>query len=210
MVANAPWRWTSRFAALVRGADRVLAADGGANHLARLGVRPEAVVGDLDSILPHVRAWVGEDRLVPRPDQNFTDLEKTLLYAVDELGVRTLTVLAATGGRLDHALANLGLVGRLAGRAEVEVVDELTRIVAVRGTASFATTPGQTVSLVPLGHCPAVTTSGLRWSLQAEPLDLLGRTGVSNVALGTRVELTVDGGTLLVFFHHLGEFATTW
>lgn len=209
-MANAPWRWTPAFAGMVRRAERVLAADGGANHLARIGVRPVAVVGDLDSILPGVRAWVGEDRLVLRPDQNFTDLEKTLRYAVDELGLRSFTVLAATGGRLDHALENLGLLGRLHGQAEVELVDETARIRAVRGAATFSATPGQTVSLVPLGSCAAVTTAGLRWPLAGEPLDLLHRTGVSNVAQDTRVQLAVEGGVLLVFLHHLGEFTTNW
>lgn len=201
VVANAPWRWTPFFTELVRRAERVLAADGGANHLARLGVRPDAVVGDLDSIRPGVRAWVGEERLVQRPDQNFTDLAKTLRYAVEELGAGAFTVLAATGGRLDHALENLALLGRLAGQAEVELVDEVARIVAVQGPATLSTTPGQTVSLVPLGRCERVTTAGLRWALAAEPLDLLRRTGVSNVAEGNEIRLVVEGGTLLVFLH---------
>ncbi|TFG39747.1 MAG: thiamine diphosphokinase, partial [Candidatus Aminicenantes bacterium] len=49
LVANAPLRWTPRLTALATAADVVLAADGGANHLARSGLRPAAVVGDLDS-----------------------------------------------------------------------------------------------------------------------------------------------------------------
>ena len=199
IVANAPWRWRPAFAALVRRAELVLAADGGANHLARIGVRPDAVVGDLDSIRPAVRRWIGEDRMVPRPDQEATDLHKALAYAFDERGAEEVTVLAATAGRLDHAVENLALVARWSLRGEVELRDEAHRIVAVLDASTIPTTRGQTVSLLPLGRCARVWTEGLRWRLDGEPLDLGGRTSVSNVAEGAQIALRVEEGALLVF-----------
>ena len=198
-MANAPWRWRTEFVELVRRSDLVLAADGGANHLARVGVRPAAVVGDLDSIRPGVRAWVGEERMVARPDQEFTDLHKTLAYAFEERGAARVTVLAATGGRLDHAIENLAILGRWASRGAVELRDEEHRIVAVGGALAVAAAAGATVSLMPLGRCARVWTRGLRWELDGGPLDLLGRTSVSNVAEGPRVEVRVEGGVVLVF-----------
>ncbi len=199
VVANAPWRWRPEFVALVRSASLVLAADGGANHLARIGVRPAAVVGDLDSIRPGVRRWIGEERMAARADQETTDLHKTLAYAFDERRARRVTILAATGGRVDHAVENLALLGRWAGRGELEILDGRHRIVPVRGARRFGSAPGRQVSLLPLGRCRRVWTTGLRWRLDGEPLDLAGRTGVSNVATGARVGVRVEGGTLLVF-----------
>ena len=199
MVASAPWRWRAPFVELVRCADSVLAADGGANHLARIGVRPHAVVGDLDSILPGVRRWVGEERMVPRPDQEFTDLHKTLAHAFDELGAGEVTVLAATGGRLDHAVENLALLARWASRGALELRDEWHRTVPVIETSEFVTAAGQRISLMPVGRCERVWTRGLHWELSGEPLDLVGRTGVSNLAEGQHVEVRVEGGAVLVF-----------
>ena len=204
IVGNAPWRWRPEFVALVRRAGLVLAADGGANHLARIGVRPAAVVGDLDSIRPGVRRWIGEERIVPRPDQEFTDLHKTIAYAFDERGAERVTILAATAGRLDHALENLALLGRWAGRGAIELFDEQHRIVAVSDTFTAAVGAGATVSLLPLGRCPRVWTRGLRWALAGEPLDLLGRTSVSNVAEGGPVEVRVEDGVVLVFLSGAG------
>jgi thiamine pyrophosphokinase len=97
IVANAPWTWRPEHVALARDADLLLAADGGANHLAAVGLRPAAVVGDLDSIRPGVRAWLGEQAMAPRPDQDHTDLEKTLAFAIDERGATRVTVLGAEG-----------------------------------------------------------------------------------------------------------------
>jgi thiamine pyrophosphokinase len=83
----------------------------------------------------------------------------------------------------------------------VEFRGEDGRILAVRGSAEFETAPGQTVSLLPLGRCERVATRGLRWPLRGEPLDLAGRTGVSNVAVGERIGVEVEGGVLLLFLH---------
>lgn len=199
VVANAPLRWDERLVRLVRSADLVVAADGGANHLARIGVAPAAVVGDLDSISPAVREWVGEERIVARPDQERTDLDKTLAWAVDERGARRVVVIGGTGGRIDHAVENLALLARWAERAEVELCDEATRIVPVRSEAVFATAPGALVSLLPVGRCERVWTEGLRWPLAGEALDLAARTGISNRATADRVAVRVAGGTLLVF-----------
>ena len=160
VVANAPWRWHAPFVELVRGAECVLAADGGANHLARIGVRPDAVVGDLDSIRPGVRRWVGEERMVVRADQDFTDLHKTLAFAFDERGARQVIVLAATGGRLDHDLENLALLVRWASRGSLELRDERHRVVPVIDETELATTAGQGISLMPVGRCERVWTEG--------------------------------------------------
>ncbi|TFG39126.1 MAG: hypothetical protein E4H44_02685, partial [Candidatus Aminicenantes bacterium] len=59
LVANGPVRWTEALASLAATADPLLAADGGANHLGRIGLRPAVVIGDLDSITPGIRAWLG-------------------------------------------------------------------------------------------------------------------------------------------------------
>jgi thiamine pyrophosphokinase len=199
VVANAPWRWHAPFVELVRGAECVLAADGGANHLARIGVRPNAVVGDLDSIRPGVRSWVGEERMVVRADQDFTDLHKTLEFAFEERNARQVIVLAATGGRLDHDLENLALLVRWASRGSLELRDERHRVVPVIDETELATTPGQGISLMPVGRCERVFTRGLHWELRGEPLDLAGRTSVSNLSEGDRTAIRVEGGALLVF-----------
>ncbi len=210
MVANAPWRWVPAFVAVARAARYLVAADGGANHLARIGLRPHAVVGDLDSLLPSVREWLGEERVLERPDQDTTDLHKALVYVVEELGARAVTVLAATGGRLDHALENLALLGRFCRRAAVEFVDETARIVPVCDVARFPAQPGQTVSLLPLGRCEGVRTEGLHWPLGGEVLDLLTRTGVSNRACAGEIQVQVAEGTLLVFLHRTPPLPTSW
>jgi thiamine pyrophosphokinase len=199
IVANAPWRWTAQTVALAARADLLVAADGGANHLARVGLRPDAVVGDLDSITDGVRRWVGEQRLIQRLDQEHTDLHKALTYCVDERAARRITVLAATSGRLDHAVENLGLLGRWAHRCAVRFLSPEQVIVPVTSLLRVAATPGADVSLMPLGRCEGVLTTGLQWPLTGEVLDLVGRTSISNRAVEAEVHVSLTSGVLLVF-----------
>jgi thiamine pyrophosphokinase len=52
---------------------------------------------------------------------------------------------------------------------------------------------------MPVGRCERVWTRGLRWPLGGEPLDLAGRTSLSNLAEGAEVEVRVEGGAVLAF-----------
>jgi thiamine pyrophosphokinase len=191
-------RWTRELAGLAAAAEPLLAADGGANHLGRIGLRPASVVGDLDSVTPGIRSWVGEERMVHRPDQDRTDLDKALEFALDELGVDRLTVLGATGGRLDHAAGNLGLLGRRALGDLLCFLDAEHRIVAVEGEAALVAAPGETWSFFSLDSSVRVTLEGVRWPLEGRPLDLPGMPSVSNEAVSDRVTVRAEGGPVVV------------
>jgi thiamine pyrophosphokinase len=198
VVANGPMRWTPDLVQLAARAQTLVAADGGANSLADVGLRPELVVGDLDSIRPGVRAWLGEDRMQCRADQDRTDLDKALELVLDERGLRNVMVLGATGGRLDHAVGNLGiLVRRGLGESLVFVASD-HRVVAVSGRVELAARAGETWSFWTFDPAVRVTLGGVRWPVTAAALDPAGRPSISNVATGDVVTVeTVAGGAVI-------------
>ena len=199
LIANAPLRWHPRLAAMATSAQPLLAADGGANHLARIGLRPTVVVGDLDSVSPNTRAWLGEECMVDRPDQDRTDLDKALEYGFEELGITNLTVLAALGGRTDHDLGNLGLLARLAmgDRLTYEAADQT--VLAVAGEASLAANPGETWSFWTFDPTVRVTVEGVRWPLDNVSIDAGNRPSISNEAVDDLVQVHSAGGSVVVF-----------
>jgi len=198
LVANGPVNWTRELNALAAAAEPLLAADGGANHLGRIGLRPAAVVGDLDSITSGVRAFVGENRMVHRPDQDRTDLDKALEYAFHELGLDRLTVLGATGGRLDHASGNLGLLARLAMGEGLEYLDPGNRLVAVAGEIALSAVPGETWSFFTFDPAVRVSLEGVKWPVTDVALDLPGKPSISNVAAADEVTVRAQGGAVIV------------
>jgi len=200
-VANAPLHWHPRLVSLASSAALLLAADGGANHLARLGLRPTAVVGDLDSISPETRAWLGEDSVIDRPDENRTDLDKALEYAFNELEIRNLTVLAALGGRTDHDLGNLGLLARMAlgERLIFEAADET--VLAVTAEISLVAKPGEIWSFWTFDPTVRVTVEGVRWPMRDADIAASNRPSISNEAVSDHVRITATGGSVIVMRH---------
>jgi thiamine pyrophosphokinase len=199
LVANAPLEWSPKLAAMAASAVPLLAADGGANHLARLGLRPTAVIGDLDSISAETRAWLGEGCMVDRPDQDRSDLDKALEYAFEHVGVTELVVLAALGGRTDHDLGNLGLLARLGmgGRLVFKGGDEM--VLAVAGEELLAAEPGETWSFWTFDPSVRVTVDGVRWPIRDSAIDAGHRPSISNEATGEQVSVSTRGGSVVVF-----------
>ena len=202
LVANAPLRWTPRLTALATGADVLLAADGGANHLARIGLRPTAVIGDLDSISGPTRAWLEEAVMVERPDQDRTDLDKALAHAFDDLGLEEVTVLAATGGRVDHDLGNLGLLARLALGQRLIYEGDAHRLLATCSELRLESVPGETWSFWTYDPTVRVTVEGVRWPIEDAALDAGGRPSISNEAIQHQVRVRADGGAVIVMRQH--------
>jgi thiamine pyrophosphokinase len=197
LVANGPIRWTRELASLAATAKPLLAADGGANALGRIGLRPAAVIGDLDSITPGIRAFVGEDRLLERPDQDRTDLDKALEHAFSDLGLDRLTVLGATGGRLDHAVANLGLLAARAMADRLVFLAADHRVVAVTGEVVLEAVVGETWSFFAFDPAARVRLGGVRWPLIDRPVTLVGMPSISNEAVADRVVIRAEGGAVM-------------
>ena len=190
---------------------RVVAADGGARHAAPLGLTIDRWVGDGDSlgedgIAELAAAGVPIERAAPDKDESDTELA---VFAALALGATTLTVLGALGGpRVDHALANVGLLSMpelepLGVRLlAVDACLRCLRAPAADGgsaTLDLAGRIGDLVSLLPVGtDAEGVTTRGLAYPLDDEPLHV-GRTrGLSNVRERGDAVVVLRRGQLLV------------
>jgi thiamine pyrophosphokinase len=179
----------------------IIAADGGLDRAAALGVDVDVLVGDLDSVAPAAlaRAEAAGVRIVRHPvAKDATDLELALDEAV-ALGARRALVVASAGGRLDHLLASLLLLA--SARYASLVVDALVGdalVHVVRGTRTLGASVGDLVTLLPLGGAATgVTTSGLEYPLHGETLEPGSTRGVSNVFSTDHARVTVTSGVLL-------------
>jgi thiamine pyrophosphokinase len=187
------------------GVTLVVAADGGARHAGRLGLRIDRWVGDGDSIargdLEALRAAGVPVDLVPAAKEE-TDTELALRTAVAE-GAERVTILGATGGeRFDHALANVALLAHPAlGARPAALLDAGSRVRLVRGPGALDLVGrvGDLVSLIPMGDDAAgVRTHALEYPLDGETLPLGVARGVSNVRLRERASVSLERGAILV------------
>ncbi len=195
-------------------ADVVIAADSGFDHALAAGLRPDRLLGDLDSITPAglERARADGVEIVAYPtDKDATDTELALDAALDAVGPGgSITLLSGGGDRFDHLLASLHVLamGRFAGCAALAAWfgPALVEILhAPRSVDVPATLAGVTVSLVPLTDVHGVTTVGLAWPLTDEPLPLGTSRGVSNLTVGGPCTVAASRGVLAVVVPHATE-----
>jgi thiamine pyrophosphokinase len=191
-------------AEIARHADLLVAADGGAMWIERLGVTPHLVVGDLDSLDEATvsRLSLAGVRVERHPtDKDASDTELAVEAALKS-GADRVVVLGAFGGsRLDHELANVLLLADPAIGTDVRLQRGSTLARAINGPGTLQLEVGveATVTLLPVGGAAAgVTTHGLRYPLEGEPL-MVGRSrGLSNVVTGEPASVSLQTGTLLV------------
>jgi thiamine pyrophosphokinase len=174
----------------------VVAADGGANIARRLGIRPRAIVGDLDSISEATKRFFASALLLRVRRQDNTDLEKGLDFILAQ-GYRKVVIAGATGKRVDFTLANLSLLWRYTDRLDVEAVGDGWRALPVQGKLALHAPRGTTVSIIPFGRCRGVTLRGLKYPLRNASLRV-GQVGVSNIVASSPFSVEVKKGKLLV------------
>ena len=200
VVASGPASAAGAVLAVPAGAT-VIAADGGLGHAWRLGLDVSLLVGDLDSATPSEVAKAESEGIPierhPR-EKDATDLELALDAAAERRPGR-IVVLGSDGGRLDHLLGSLLVLGSQKYAAvEIDALIGRARVQVVRGERALAGRPGELVSLFALDR-PAeeVHTEGLLYALDGESLEPGSSRGVSNVFVSDTARISVARGVVL-------------
>lgn len=181
----------------LEGAGMIVAADSGYDLARSMGVEPDLLVGDMDSIseLP-ARSDYPASRIVAYDrDKDETDTEIGLRI-LREHGVSDVTIIGGGGGRLDHLLGIAALFDRVVGPRRW--ITEHDEVVLVDGEAVFERMREVVCSFFPVGEEEATMRSrGLKW-----PLDGLrwrrGDAGISNLGVDDEVAVTMLSGRLIM------------
>lgn len=187
---------------LLNASDRIFCADAGVRHARALGLRPDLVVGDLDSLDPEDHQWILANgvRIQQYPrDKDQTDLELAIQHGLEH-GPEAILIMGALGARLDHTLGNIALLadGRLRG-VPCSIDDGVEQVVLCRTSSEIHGAIGDLVSLVPWGMPAAgVRTSGLKWVLGGETLLPERSRGISNEMTAESAQVTIESGLLFV------------
>jgi thiamine pyrophosphokinase len=194
-----------------QGVEFVIAADGGARLASQLELPLDRWVGDGDSVDQAELARL-RDAGVPielvRQDKDESDTELAVVAAARV--ARDITILGALGGlRVDHTIANLGLLAHpaLIGR-DVRLLDDRSRVSLLQVPEGTTDQPvgrelggrvGDLVSLLPMGEAvEGVTTDGLRYPLHDDRLAAGPARGLSNERLRPRAHVSIRRGRLLI------------
>jgi thiamine pyrophosphokinase len=188
--------------AIIRADDTIIAADGGTRHVLALGLKPDLIIGDLDSISEEERqkmAGAGVRIAQYSRDKNETDLELAIQHALDAKPEQIIIV-AGLGGRLDQTLANLALISDIRfAQLDVRLDDGVEEAFFCRDQVQVQGKSGDVVSLIPWqGVVTGIRTENLKWPLRNEMLYPEKSRGISNEMTSDTASVEIKSGLLLV------------
>jgi thiamine pyrophosphokinase len=181
----------------IRADTYIICADSGFLHCEKLGVAPNLLLGDFDSLKdlpPDV------ERLDYPVEKNYTDSTLAIREAVKR-GLSPLVLAGMLGGRPDHSLGNLqNLAWCAQNGVAAHITDGETRVWAVKdGEIILAPKENMYFSVFSLTtSCAAVSIAGAKYPLRDYPLAFDSPRAVSNEYAGEPVTVRVRGGAIAV------------
>ncbi len=181
-----------------------LGIDEGVLRLEAAGVTPEYVIGDFDSVPEEEKNRISRtypDRRILNPVKDDTDMEAAVrrVLEMDPLPEEVL-ILGATGGRMDHLLANLRLLVLFAEkRIPAFILDRQNRIRILTETTVIRKEEmyGRYISLLPVTEAvEGLSLRGFRYPLDHARLDVVSSLGISNELSGAEGEIRFDRGMI--------------
>ncbi len=198
--------------------DLVIAADGGMSACERMGIEPDFYLGDFDSISQKQRARIAElkerepERIITlKPEKDDTDTLSAIRLGLQKK-YRNFLLYGATGGRLEHSLANLqSLLFLKEQGAEGFLVEQDAIYFILEDDEIFFPKSFQAnyISLFAMGEqVEGVTIKGLKYTLQETTIGNSFPIGIDNAFVGEAASIAVKKGRLLVIIR--GKDAIGW
>jgi thiamine pyrophosphokinase len=147
----------------LENAKRIVCCDGSTQSLVLAGLKPDAIVGDLDSLSDDL-AKMFADRIFHDTNQDTNDLTKAVSWC-SEMGYKEIVIVGATGKREDHTIGNISLLAEYITEMNIIMVTDTGILIPYLKSATISSFPGQQVSIFSIDPETRVTSLGLRYPL---------------------------------------------
>ena len=189
--------------------DRVIAVDGGLKQAEDLGLVPDLIVGDFDTVDPEVlKRFRSREHImwdVHRPEKDETDTELALQKAM-ALGCGEIVVLGATGGRADHMMGNVQLLYQCLQKGIFAcLLDPQNKIYLLDGAREYHKCDlwGKYISFLPLTErVQGITLKGFKYPLQDQDIEIGTSLCISNELTEETARIDLKDGVLICVESH--------
>ncbi len=197
IIGAAPIKNYKKIRSFLRPDDFVIACDGGLNHIKKLKVRPNLIVGDFDS---HKNPHSKIETIALPCEKDDTDSVFALKTAISR-GFKDFLFVGMIGARLDHGLGNLYMLVKcfeeglsalmlddysemeIVGKSEVQITDNYTYFSLLNIT----------------GRASGITIKDAKYPLEKAEIKQDYQYGISNeVIKGKTAKVSVQEGRLLL------------
>jgi thiamine pyrophosphokinase len=199
ILANGDFPLKGNVSYLVKmGYSTLFCADGGANTAYKMGLLPNYIVGDFDSISKETLEHFKKDcKIIHITRQDNTDVEKCIKLAI-KLKYQEAILLGATGDRLDHSFCNIGILLKFRDKINLKLLHHNSIMDTAENKIMLHTVTNEIISIYGISRKTIITSTGLKYPLSKTSLPFGEKESTSNVANSDKVELLIKNGVILI------------
>jgi thiamine pyrophosphokinase len=188
---------------VVTEADFIICADGGMNHLIKLNLLPDLVLGDLDSISEQALRYINDNKITIQKYPAIKDVTDTALaieYLIEKK-FKEITMIGVTGTRQDHTMANIFLLKYLYENGiKGRIVDDNNIIYFTEEYLELEYLKDSFVSIIPITEDGIIVTiSGFFYNLNNENIEFGSTHCISNRIVEEKGFIKIHKGKALIF-----------
>ena len=198
IIANGPIVDENYHKSLLKNVDLIICADGGANTARKLGIKPDYIIGDLDSIKPEIYDFykAQNTEIIKDENQDKTDLELAINLA-NLKDPSEIVIIGAIGRRIDHTLANILTLNKVKNDVKARIIDNYNTVELVDDDFEISGQINDIVSVIPLTEIYKLNCIGFKWNVENVNTEF-GWFGISNKLKETKAKISLLEGKLLL------------
>jgi len=199
IVCNGTIRDKSFHVGLIKSADMIICADGGANILDALGITPNYLIGDMDSIKESLLKKFEKNqktKVIVDVNQDKTDTELAIGLA-QSFDPDEMILTGAIGTRVDHTFANILCLTKIDKKIKAAIIDEKQEIRLFEGTVQIKGKKDDIISVIPLTDIKGLTYNGFKWNLKNKDKKF-GWFGICNRLTNDKGKICIKKGKTLI------------
>jgi thiamine pyrophosphokinase len=177
-------------------AEQIVCCDGAAQNLLNAGLKPDFIIGDLDSISEEIKQQFSSI-IIHQVEQETNDLTKAVQFCLEN-GRTEITILGATGKRDDHTLGNLSLLVDYAEKSKVQMFTDDGIFTPLLKSSVLESYPGEQISIFSLNPETLFTFQNLLYPVENRKLTSWWQ-GTLNEAVKDNFTISFNQGKALVF-----------
>ncbi len=185
-----------------RDFDEIVCVDGGYNSIKLYGISPTFLIGDLDSVKINKSELSETCNVIIKDNQDESDLEFAIKYVIKNVNnVDEITIINATGLRLDHTINNIILLKSIPNEIITKIVSENEELYLIRDNITLNNVLDKTLSILPITDIKNIKTQGLKWELNNIDIDFGFVGGISNICLKNKIKISLESGEALIILN---------
>ena len=172
----------------------IICADGAANKIIELGIDPNYILGDLDSIdSDNLKKY--SKNIIQLKNQNYNDLHKSLVW-VKEKNIKKIDIIGIDGKRIDHTIGNFSIILDCISFIDITIYTEYGTIYTVNKERIFKNCNKKSISIFNSMSENKITTYGLKYELNDICLEGLYK-GTLNKAIEDKITIKTKKNILI-------------